>query len=188
MQKLRIVLALAALVLAWPSLAQAYSYAAAGKEPLIDGREAILAAVNAHNWDGAAKALTGMKDDVAYLTQHHDQGLAAALQRAVDAKDAGAVSAALRRAFTAEIERRLDGARQNINDYQASKVLVVKAKRFFDAIANDLEPARRTAAEDGLNRTLTAIGNPGVFGAGRRPADPAAFDAARLATLSALGR
>ena len=174
--------------LALPSAGHAYSYAAAGKEPLIDGREAILGAVNVGDWAKAAQAADGVKAEIAYLTQHHDAGLAKALDEAIAGKDATATAAALRRAFAAEIERRLDGAGQNLADYQVARVLLVKGKRFFDAIAGELPAERRTAAEAGLGQALAAIGNPGVFGAGRRPADPDAFAAARKATLAALGR
>lgn len=187
MKTIRLLVALLAIALI-PSGAWAYSYSAAGKEPLIDSREAILAAVNSGDWAKAGSTLTTVKTELDYLTQHHDAGLSTALSDAVAAKDAKAISAGLRRAFAAEIERRLDGARQNLNDYQTAKVLVVKSKRFLDAMAGDLSPESRAAAEAGMSQTIAAIGNPGVFGAGRRPADPVAFEAARKATLAALGR
>lgn len=174
--------------LALPDAARAYSYAAAGKEPLIDGREAVLGAAAKGDWAQAAAAVAPMKADLDYLGEHHDKTLPTDLNAAIAAKDAKATQAVLVRAFAAEIERRLDGAAQNLNDYQTARILVVKAKRFFDGIAADLAADRRKAAEDGLVQALAAIGNPGVFGAGRRPADPAAFETARKATLAALGR
>lgn len=191
--KMRVIVMMVALGLgvsglALPDAAHAYSYAAAGKEPLIDGREAVLGAVAKADWAQAAAAVTPMKADLDYLGDHHDKTLPADLNAAIAAKDAKAVQAALVRAFAAEIERRLDGAGQNLNDYQTARILVVKAKRFFDAVASDLAADKRKTAEDGLVQALAAIGNPGVFGAGRRPADPAAFATARKATLSALGR
>lgn len=166
--------------------AQAYSYAAAGKEPLIDGREAILAAVTAKDWAAASKAAASIKTDLAYLTEHHDSSLQKSLDEALGKQNAPAVSAALRRTFAAEMERRLDGAEKNLGDYQAARVLLVKCKRFFDAISGELAPPKRLAGEDALGRALAAIGNPGVFGAGRRPADPAAFQAARKDVNAAL--
>lgn len=188
MKTIRLLLAAFLLSALLPSLALAYSYAAAGKEPLIDGREAILAAITANDWNKADAVLSDLRPEISYLVEHHDAELGKALTQAVAARDAGAVAAGLRRAFAAEIERRLDGAGANLGDYQTAKVLVVKSKRFLDAIAGDLEPAARGAAEAGMSQVIAAIGNPGVFGAGRRPADPAAFAQARKATLAALGR
>lgn len=188
MKTFRLLLTALLTALMIPSGAWAYSYAAAGKEPIIDGREAILAAINAGEWAKAGAALTELRDELAYLNEHHDTTLSKALSDAMAAKDGKAVAAGLRRAFAAEIERRLDGAGKNLNDYQTAKVLVVKSKRFLDAMAGDLAPDSRAAAETGMAQAIAAIGNPGVFGAGRKPADPGAFEAARKATLTALGR
>ncbi|TAN00164.1 MAG: hypothetical protein EPN45_14895, partial [Rhizobiaceae bacterium] len=38
-----------------PLPAAAYSYAAAGAEPLLDGREALFSALSAGNWDAAQR-------------------------------------------------------------------------------------------------------------------------------------
>jgi hypothetical protein len=187
----RLALTFAALVLAAFAGAgpgHAYSYTASGAEPLLDGREALFAAVTAGNWTAAATALTAMQPDIAYLDGHEDPGIAGAFAAAIAAKDAKAVQAAFTRAASAEIERRLDGARDNLTDYQTAKVLVVKAQRFSTAIAGDLAPDAGKAVAAGLQRALDAVGNPGVFGVGARKPDPAAFATARADILKALGR
>jgi len=166
----------------------AYSYAAAGAEPLLDGREALFAAVMANDWNAAATAVAGMQADLDYLDGHEDPGIDKAFADALAAKDAKAVQAAFKRAASAEIVRRINGARDNLADYQTAKVLVVKAQRFYTAIAADLDPAVSAKINDALKRALDAIGNPGVFGVGARKADPAAFAAARADILTALGR
>lgn len=167
--------------------ASAYSYAAAGKEPLIDAREAALKAIGEKNWDAAAQAFAGAKDELVYLEDHHHAGLQKELADAVQARDEAAVRAVLKIAFAAEIDRRLDGAQQNMKDYQTAKVLVIKARRFLDAFSGDIDPAKRKAAEDGLTAALVAIGNPGVFGVGAKTADPEAFKQAYASVKAALG-
>jgi hypothetical protein len=175
----------------WPALfapgaALAYSYSAAGAEPLLDGREALLGAVGKGDWTAAAAALKPLQSELAYLDQNEDKGVAAAFAQAVAGKDAQAARKALLRASIDEIQRRLTGARENIKDYQTAKILVVKAQRFYTAIAGDLPPDRRPAIEDGLRRALDAVGNPGVFGVGARPVDPAAYDKAHQDVMKAL--
>lgn len=155
--------------------AAAYSYAAAGKEPLIDAREAALTAIGNSDWAAASAALDGADDEITYLQENHFPELRAHLNAALDGKDEKAFRAALAESFAAEIERRLDGAKQNLGDFQTSKVLVIKARRFLDAIAGDLRPEQHKAAVAGLDAALAAIGNPGVFGVGAKPADPEAF-------------
>jgi hypothetical protein len=167
--------------------AHAYSYAAAGAEPLLDGREALFSAATSGDWAKAATALAAMKPDLDYLDGHEVPGVEKALGDAVTAKDAKALQAAFTRAAVGEIERRVNGARDNLNDYQTAKVLVVKAQRFYAAVAADLAPDVSGAVGDGLKRALDAIGNPGVFGVGARKPDPDAFAVARADIFKALG-
>ncbi|HEH9398875.1 TPA: hypothetical protein SIA35_000839 [Aeromonas sobria] len=164
--------------------AQAYSYAAAGKEPLIDAREALLSA--ATDGKDASATLSEIADELTYLEQHHKVELQAPLAAAIKAKDAAATAALLNRAYKAEIERRLEGASQNLADYQTAKVLVVKSKRFLDLILPSLSEGDRKAAEQALAKVLDAIGNPGVFGVGAKPADATAFAEAEKALMAVL--
>ncbi|MFM4704595.1 hypothetical protein [Aeromonas bivalvium] len=164
--------------------AQAYSYAAAGKEPLIDAREALLVA--ATDGKDASATLSDIAEELTYLEQHHKVELQAPLAAAIQAKDAAATKALLNRAYKAEIERRLEGASQNLGDYQTAKVLVVKSKRFLDLILPSLGEGDRKVAEQALAKVLDAIGNPGVFGVGAKPADATAFSDAEQALMAVL--
>ncbi len=183
-----LVAALAGLPFMTASPARAYSYAAAGAEPLLDGREALFSAVSAGNWDAAKTALAGMQADLDYLDQNEDKGVAQAFAAALTARDPKAVMAAFDRAANDEIVRRLNGARDNLTDYQSAKVLVVKAQRFYTAVAADLAPDASKTINDGLTQALDAIGNPGVFGVGARQPDPAAYAAARATVFKAIGK
>ena len=165
----------------------AYSYAAAGAEPLLDGREALFGAAAAGDWAKAETALAAMKPDLDYLEGHEVPGIEPAFSAAVAAKNPKALQAAFTRAAVGEIERRINGARDNLNDYQTAKVLVVKAQRFYTAVAAELPSDIGAAVGDGLKRALDAIGNPGVFGVGARKPDPAAFASARADIFKALG-
>lgn len=175
---------LAGPVLTGMGQAQAYSYAAAGKEPLIDAREQLLTA--ASEGQDASETLKGLADELGYLEQHHKVELQAPLAAAIKSKDAAATAALLNRAYKAEIERRLDGAKQNLGDYQTAKVLVVKSKRFLDVILPSLSEGDRQAADQALAKVLDAIGNPGVFGVGAKPADATAFAEAEKALMAVL--
>jgi hypothetical protein len=172
------------LLLTLSGQAQAYSYAAAGKEPLIDAREQLLTAAS-EGQDGSA-ILASLAEELGYLEQHHKVTLQAPLAAAIAAKDAKGTAALLNRAYKAEIERRLEGASQNLGDYQSAKVLVVKSKRFLDLILPSLSEGDRQAADQALAQVLDAIGNPGVFGVGAKPADAAAFVEAEKALMAVL--
>jgi hypothetical protein len=167
--------------------AHAYSYEDAGAEPLLDGREALFAAVSQGDWPGAQKAVAAMAEDLGYLDSHEAPGIAKAFAEAIAAKDAAKVKAAFVQAASAEIARRIAGAQEQLKDYQTAKALVIKAQHFYTAVAADLAPDASKSVDDALKRALDALGNPGVFGVGVRPPDPAAFAAARADIDKAVG-
>ena len=55
----------------------AYSYAAAGKEPTIDSKEAILGAINSDNFVLAKEILEKNKENYLYLTKEFNEKLKA---------------------------------------------------------------------------------------------------------------
>jgi len=155
--------------------ARAYSYAAAGAEPLIDAREATLEALEANDLEAARKASSGAQAELEYLDTQLGTQLRAALDAALASRDAERVDRVYLEGFAAEVRRRIVAARESLSDYQRAKVLVVKSKRFVDLLAPHLAVAPRASAQKALEACLEAIGNPGVFGVGAAAANPEAF-------------
>lgn len=153
----------------------AYSYAAAGKEPIIEGRELLLQALSTQDYSAVQKAYDSMQAEFAYFNLHHGLKLDEQMQAAISAQDEKTILATLLTTMKAEVMRRLEGAEQNITDYQVAKVLVVKSKIFIDLLAADLTADNRQQADKAIRGVLAAIGNPGVFGVGQKPADKAKF-------------
>ena len=152
--------------------AWAYSYAAAGKEPLIEGRQALLKALAAGDQARAEGTVAELKPELGYLKDEFNRDYYQALSEAVNTGRTAPVVQVLDSAFIAEIERRLDGARQHFDNYQTAKVLVFKAKRFLDLVTPQLDAAARTQAEQAINKAMDALGNPGVFGVGQKSGRP----------------
>jgi len=171
----RLALAVAVACLWGAQPAGAYSYAAAGAEPLIDAREAVLAALAKGDADAARQAVEQAADELAYLDEHQALDLRAALARALSAGDAQAADRVLLRGFAAEIRRRLAAAKENAGDYPVAKSLVVRSKRFLDLVAPHLPATDRASAQSSLAACLEALGNPGLFGVGAREPEPAVF-------------
>ncbi|QUM80477.1 MULTISPECIES: hypothetical protein [unclassified Moritella] len=158
-------------VLLFSAQSFAYSYAAAGKEPLIEGREALLKALSANDYTAVQTAYDSMQKEFVYFNEHHGLAVDQQMQTAITNKDQQGVTTALITTIKAEVMRRLNGAEQNINDYQVAKVLVVKSKLFIDLLAADLTADNRQQADIAIRGALASIGNPGVFGVGQKPAD-----------------
>ncbi len=168
------------------SSANAYSYAAAGKEPLIEGRELILSAVADADYTAVESAVNGLKEEFDYLLSDHGVDLYTPMSVAIKSKNGAVIESIIDQAIVEEIIRRLDGAEQNLNDYQVAKVLVVKSKLFLDLIMPKLDDENRKAANQAVQGVLVSIGNPGVFGVGQAPADAAMFTEQRSVLLDAI--
>ncbi|GGF64759.1 hypothetical protein GCM10011332_18520 [Terasakiella brassicae] len=158
--------------------ASAYSYSAAGKEPLIDGRNGIVSGFQKHDFDKVVKYFNLMKDDIEFLSHKFDKPLFSNFKKAVEQKDQKAVLHNIHRLYAAEIQRRLLIAARNLDNYQSAKVMVMKSKRFFSVIEPELPKTQAHTIEKILQDCLNAIGKPGVFGAGQTPADPKAYQQA----------
>lgn len=165
----------------------AYSYAEAGNEPLIDNRGNLLNAAVNGDWDTVGVLYDKIKAEIDYLDRNDSPGLRKVFSHALQTHGADALNHAFMRAYAGEIQRRINAAADNIAAYQTAKVLVVKARRFYQELAGDLDPRARVALEDALRRALDALGNPGLFGYGRKPHDTNAFNQARDDIFLAIG-
>ena len=149
----------------------AYSYSEAGKEPLIEGREALIGALLANDTPQALAALEALNPELVELENEMSIKVVDSLKVAVKKNDRSTVIHQMNKVFAEEIKRRLNSAEANINDYQKSKILVAKSKRFLDTIIVELDDGEADTAAQSIKRCLKALGNPGVFGAGAVPAD-----------------
>jgi len=155
--------------------AHAYSYSAAGKEPLIDGRNGIVNGFKKNDPDKVTKYFNLMRDDVEFLGNKFDETLLSDFEKAVAAYDQQGVLHNIHRLYGAEIQRRLTIATRILDKYQNAKVMVVKSTRLFEVIEPELPKQTATKIKAALQQCLNSIGKPGVFGAGQTPPDPALY-------------
>ena len=164
----------------------AYSYSEAGKEPLIEGREALIGALLANDTPQALSVLEALNPELIELENEMSIKVVDSLKGAVKKADRSAVIHLMNTVFAEEIKRRLNSAEANINDYQKSKILVAKSKRFLDTIIVELDDDEADTAAQSIKRCLKALGNPGVFGAGAVPANLEQFKKSKQALFESL--
>jgi len=164
----------------------AYSYSEAGKEPLIEGREALIGALLANNTPQALSVLATLNPELVELEKEMSIQVVVALKEAVKKNDRSTVIHLMNTVFAEEIKRRLNSAEANISDYQKSKILVAKSKRFLDTIIVELDDDEADTAAQSIKRCLKALGNPGVFGAGAVPADLEQFKKSKQALFDSI--
>ena len=164
----------------------AYSYSEAGKEPLIEGREALIGALLANDTPQALSVLEALNPELVELEKEMSIQVVSALKEAVKKNDRSTVIHLMNTVFAEEIKRRLNSAEANISDYQKSKILVAKSKRFLDTIIVELDDDEADTAAQSIKRCLKALGNPGVFGAGAVPANVEQFEKSKQALFDSI--
>lgn len=179
MKKRVISIYLAVCLLLLPQLGFAYSYAAAGKEPLIEARATIVTALQKNDYASIATALDKVREEITHIQDEVGLILLPQIDKAITEKNSKNVLFQLNRIMASEINRRLKASSDNINNYQAAKVLVIKSKHFLDLLLPELNAIQRKKADDSIRLCLEAIGNPGVFGVGQKPANKKVLDDAR---------
>jgi len=168
--------------------ADAYSYSASGKEPLIDGRNGIVGGLAVNDYAKVDKYFQTMREDVEFLGNKYDETLLVEFEKAIAGQKNTTIMALIHRLFAAEIQRRLSVASHNLRNYQGVKVMVTKSIRFFDVISPELPKPVANAAHIALQACLKAIGKPGVFGAGKTSADPDAYKQALADVVKAFAQ
>lgn len=149
----------------------AYSYASAGKEPTLDAQDGILNAINANDFKKAKDVFVEYKDHYDYLTKDFNSKLSSSLEKAISEKNKALIIKWLRVSMACEIERRIDGGRKNINNFNVAKVMLAKANKFYKLLAPNLDFKTNKALKKALKNCTIAIGNPGLFGVGAKPVD-----------------
>lgn len=162
----------------------AYSYAAAGKEPVIEAREKALKAVQEKDFNKASKEVAKVFEEVKYLESKFKKGLQVSLDNAIKNKDEKALYEAFNYVLAAEVQRRLDGTITSIKHFQKTKVLLVKAKKYLDLLSPSYSSSTNEEIEKSFIEAKKAIGNPGLFGVGAVPAN---IDALKEANKKLLG-
>jgi hypothetical protein len=87
------------------------------------------------------------------------------------------------------IARRLENIEKNFEEYETSKRLLAKGYATYEALApkvegKNLEVHKEIDSE--FDRALAALGNPGLFGVGKKEADKDAFTSSKDKILSSL--
>ncbi|NOU72293.1 hypothetical protein GC098_12800 [Paenibacillus sp. LMG 31458] len=163
---------LAALIIL-PSSALAYSYGDANTEAVAETFKLVQTSIGdgADNWGAAEGAY---KEIRAELVSHFGEGIAATLDANFQAKDSKAVIANFKAVLVMNLDRRFTYAVKGIDDYAESKLLLAKAKATFDT----LEPyvgAGSSEINKAFETALEALGNPGLFGVGKKDVQPDVF-------------
>lgn len=156
-----------------PVSALAYSYGDANTEDVAETFKLVQSSVgNGGNDWGAAES--AYQERRAEIVSHFGEAVGSTLDANFKAKDSKAVIANFKGVLVMNLDRRFTYAIQGIDDYAASKLLLAKAKATYDT----LQPYMGSGTADiekAFDEALDALGNPGLFGVGKKPVQPDVF-------------
>jgi hypothetical protein len=169
------------LALYWlvPSSAWAYSYGNANTEDIAVAFTDINAKLNADpaDWTGAKAAYEERKSEMA---SHFGEQVPKELDAAFAAQDKERVIADMQGVLVLNIERRFKYAIEGFSDYNQTKLLLAKARATYETLkpymAGKLSDQDLQSLDAQFETALDALGNPGLFGVGKKEANQPLFE------------
>ncbi|MDQ6423245.1 hypothetical protein RB620_27835 [Paenibacillus sp. LHD-117] len=157
-----------------PAHASAYSYGDANTEDVAETFKAIVSALSGDqpDWKTALETHRVRRSEI---QSHFGESVALTLDKNAEAKDGKLLIANYKAVLVMNLDRRFTYALKDVGDYAAAKLLLAKAKATFDT----LSPYMASGTDDinqAFDDALEALGNPGLFGVGKKEADPETFE------------
>jgi|GEM_PF-744694 len=162
-----------------PGTAGAYSYGNANTEDLAESFKVVAAklAVEPSDWKAARAAYEERR---AEIKLHFGEGVVQELTAAFDAQDRDRVMSGLLATLVLNIDRRFSHVRENFAEYNQAKLLLAKSRATFETLkpylAGKLADAQIKQLDADYESALDALGNPGLFGAGKKEPDRELFE------------
>jgi hypothetical protein len=169
----RLLLALS-LLLALPTSAFAYSYGDPNKEEIAETYKEIAAKLEQTppDWNGAHQAFLSRKQEI---VQHFGEQPGKVLEANFAQKQKDLVLHNYKAVLVLNIDRRLDYAEKQFDDYAQAKLLLAKARGTLNVLSPYISASASNKAYAAFDKALNALGNPGLFGVGAVPADKSQF-------------
>ncbi|MFC0187959.1 hypothetical protein ACFFJY_06630 [Fictibacillus aquaticus] len=156
--------------------ASAYSYGDPGEEAIAESYKEIEAYTKENRWDEAKTVYQGYEKEFDLYFKE----VKPFIDRGFKEKDRELVLSSYKAALRMNIERRLQFAEKEFDNYGRAKLLLAKANGTFKVLSGTLdteeEKDKAKKVDASLQKALKSLGNPGLFGIGESNSDKAAFD------------
>lgn len=157
------------------STVSAYSYGDPGKEAFAEAYKQFEEQLDAKDYALAKETLAAYdKEFKLYFPEAKTK-----IDTALEQEDAEAAKQAYRVALRQNIERRLHFAEEQFEDFGQAKLLLAKAHGTYDVLAPYVKESKDAQTSDDVytafDESLKALGNPGLFGVGKKASDEESF-------------
>lgn len=161
-----------------PGRAGAYSYGNPNEEAIAEAYKDFAAALHQDppDYPAAERALAGVRE--IEMDLHFGPEVAARIEGHLRERQPAQAIRAFEQALVLNIARRVRNAGEELDNYSQARLLLAKAFATYEALspvvaAGDAGLDKELRAD--FDAALQALGNPGLFGVGERPTDPATF-------------
>lgn len=158
-----------------PHTVSAYSYGDPTMEDVAETYKTIDLRLSSSppDWQGAFDAYKVRR---AEISSHFGEPIAVTLDHNFQAENKELLIQNYKYVLYINLDRRFNYAKKDIDDYSKSKLLLAKAKGTFDVIKpyvkSQLPQKEIEDLETAFEKALEALGNPGLFGMGKKPVKP----------------
>jgi hypothetical protein len=168
--------------------ADAYTYGDPNKEELAEVYKKMLVELdkNPPDFATAKKHFGTVKKEI---DMHMGKDASKIILDNLEEEDKQATISNMDKLLVLNIARRLENIEKNFKEYETSKRLLAKGYATYEALAPKVEgknPSVHKEIDSEFDNALTALGNPGLFGVGKKEADKDAFTSSKEKILSSL--
>lgn len=171
-----------------PQPASAYSYGDPNEEKVAEVYKEMQLKLdeNPPNFSAAMSLFETVKEEV---DMHMGPEPGEVIMKSLKNEDKDATIDNMEKLLVLNIARRLESIEKNFDEYDNSKKLLAKGFATYQALspkveANNAEADKKMKAD--FDAALAALGNPGLFGVGKKPSDIEAFKNSKQDILDSL--
>ncbi|TJY41896.1 hypothetical protein E5161_11885 [Cohnella pontilimi] len=162
----------------FPASAGAYSYGSANTEAVAETFKLAAGKLNAEppDWTAAKAAYGEIRSE---LESHFGKDVTKEMDDAFAAQDKNRVLADWKGVLVLNLDRRFTYAEQVFTDYNQAKTLLAKARATYETLkpymTEQVSDQKLAELDQAFEDALNALGNPGLFGVGKKEPNPDLF-------------
>jgi hypothetical protein len=171
-----------------PQPASAYSYGDPNEEKVAEAYKEMQLKLDEDppNFSAATSLFETVKEEV---DMHMGPEPGEVIMKSLKDQDKEATIDNMEKLLVLNVARRLESIEKNFEEYDTSKKLLAKGFATYQALspkveANNAEADKEIKAD--FDAALAALGNPGLFGVGKKPSDIEAFKTSKQEILDSL--
>jgi hypothetical protein len=160
-----------------PQSANAYSYGDPNEEKVAEVYKEMQLKLdeNPPNFQAAKSLFETVKEEI---DMHMGKEPGEVIVKSLNDEDKEAAIENMEKLLVLNVARRLESIEKNFEEYDNSKKLLAKGFATYQALSSKVEadnPEADKQIKDDFDAALASLGNPGLFGVGKKPSDIEAF-------------